>query len=44
MFSKEGKRAEAEVFNELNLLCQSEGYLHAIAYFCFRDNIVRCSE
>lgn len=44
MFSKEGKRIEAEVFNDLESLCQSDGYLHTIAYFCFRDNTVRSGE
>ncbi|WP_201586212.1 SEC-C metal-binding domain-containing protein [Psychrobacter jeotgali] len=44
MFSKDDKRTEAEVFSDLKLLCQSDGYLHTIAYFCFRDNTVRCGE
>ncbi|BDX19579.1 prepilin peptidase [Halopseudomonas aestusnigri] len=34
-------RAEAEVFADLSELCASPGYLHAIAYFCFRDNTIR---
>ena len=44
MFSKEEQRTEAEVFSDLKLLCQSDGYLHTIAYFCFRDNTVRCGK
>jgi len=36
-------RTEAEVFGELAGLCQSSGYIHALAYLCFRDNIVRYS-
>lgn len=34
-------RTEAEVFADLSELCISPGYLHAIAYFCFRDNTIR---
>lgn len=44
MFNKEEQRTEAEVFSDLESLCQSDGYLHTIAYFCFRDNVVRCDE
>lgn len=33
-------RKESEVFKELRDLCQSPGYIHAIAYFCFRDNTI----
>src|SRR4029078_10450289 len=36
-------RSEAEVFSDLAALCRSEGYVHALAYLCFRDNIVRYS-
>ena len=38
------RRPEAEVFSELSKLCVSPGYLHAIAYFCFRDNTIRFGE
>ena len=31
-------KSEQAIFDELTLLCSSPGYLHAIAYFCFRDN------
>jgi len=33
-------RDEKEIFADLSTLCRSPGYVHAIAYFCFRDNIV----
>jgi len=36
-------RAEAEVFSDLGDLCRSAGYVHALAYLCFRDSIVRYS-
>nr|VFK64152.1 MAG: Preprotein translocase subunit SecA (ATPase, RNA helicase) [Candidatus Kentron sp. UNK]VFK69433.1 MAG: Preprotein translocase subunit SecA (ATPase, RNA helicase) [Candidatus Kentron sp. UNK] len=35
-------RPEQEIFHELAKLCASSGYIHAIAYFCNRDNTV-CS-
>lgn len=34
------ERSEGEIFKELGELCVSPGYLHAIAYFCFRDNTI----
>ena len=37
-------RKESEVFKELEVLCQSPGYIHAIAYFCFRDNTIRYAD
>jgi len=36
-------RDEAEIFKELQKLCCSAGYIHAIAYFCWRDNFTRFS-
>jgi hypothetical protein len=36
-------RTEQQVFDELELLCRSSGYIHAIAHVCFRDNIIRYS-
>jgi hypothetical protein len=36
-------RAEQTIFDELANLCSSRGYVHAIAYLCFRDNIMRYS-
>lgn len=38
------KRNEADVFSELSELCILPGYVHAIAYFCFRDNTIRYGE
>lgn len=40
----EGLRSEKEVFEELETLCKSSGYVHAIAYFCFRDNTIRYAD
>lgn len=37
-------REETEVFERLEKLCSSSGYVHAIAYFCFRDNTIRYSD
>ncbi|MEP3198214.1 MAG: NERD domain-containing protein [Lentilitoribacter sp.] len=36
-------RSEAEIFEELRMLCKSPGYIHVIAYFCWRDNIIKYS-
>lgn len=36
-------RAEQEIFDELAKLCTSPGYVHVVAYFCFRDNMIRYS-
>lgn len=36
-------RAEIEIFNDLQTLCCSPGYIHAIAYFCWRDNHIQFS-
>jgi hypothetical protein len=33
-------RNESEIFRDLESLCTSCGYSHAIAYFCFRDNMI----
>ncbi|MBD8622764.1 SEC-C metal-binding domain-containing protein [Pseudomonas sp. CFBP 13727] len=37
-------RTETEVFDELRQLCKEPGYIHAIAYFCFRDFTVTIGE
>lgn len=37
-------RSEQDMFDDLAKLCSSPGYVHAIAYLCFRDNMVRYSE
>ena len=34
-------RPEAEVFSDVADLCRSPGFVHAIAYFDFRDNLIR---
>jgi len=36
-------RDEGAIFDELQALCCSAGYIHAIAYFCWRDNLVHFS-
>src|SRR5260370_38422601 len=36
-------RSEQTIFDELATLCSSPGYVHAIAYLCFRDNMMRYS-
>ena len=33
-------RTEREIFEDLAALCTSTGYAHAIAFFCYRDNVV----
>jgi hypothetical protein len=37
-------REEALIFRELSTLCTSRGYVHALAYLCFRDNIIPYAE
>jgi SEC-C motif/Nuclease-related domain len=37
-------RNEQEIFDELATLCTSSGYVHAIAYLCFRDSMVLYGE
>lgn len=37
-------RTEQEIFDELAGVCQRPGFAHAIAAFCFRDNIVGYSD
>lgn len=34
-------RPESEVFADLGDLCKSPGYVHAIAFFCWRDNLIK---
>jgi len=41
---KDSKRDEKEIFYDLNLLCSTPGYAHVIAYFCFKDNLIRFTE
>lgn len=33
-------RSEREVFADLGILCAQPGYVHALAYLCFRDNMI----
>ncbi len=33
-------RPEQDIFDDLALLCVSPGYIHVIAFFCFRDHVV----
>lgn len=33
-------RTEDEVFQDLAQLCVTDGYVHVIAYFCSRDNLI----
>jgi len=37
-------RSEQEIFDELAALCVEPGYVHAICWFCFRDNIIKVGE
>ncbi|AYJ87967.1 preprotein translocase [Sphingomonas paeninsulae] len=33
-------RSENEIFSDLEQLCRSDGYVHALAYFSWRDNFI----
>lgn len=37
---KNSNRSEPEVLAELTALCRRPGYVHAVAYLCFRDNMI----
>lgn len=37
---KKATRSEQEVIADLAALCCRPGYVHAIAHFCFRDNVI----
>jgi SEC-C motif/Nuclease-related domain len=37
-------RSETAIFSELTALCVLPGYAHAVAHFCFRDNMVLYAE
>jgi hypothetical protein len=39
--SPRNARDEAAIFDDLQRLCKSPGFIHAIAYFCWRDNVIR---
>jgi hypothetical protein len=36
-------RPETDIFANLQALCTSRGYIHTVAYFCWRDNLIRYS-
>ena len=36
-----GTRPETEIFEDLRALCTSSGYIHAVAYFAWRDDLIR---
>lgn len=36
-------RSEPEIFADLQALCTSPGYIHSVAYFSWRDNLIRYS-
>ena len=40
MTEKKATRTEQEVFADLAALCCRPGYVHAVAYLCFRDNMI----
>ncbi|RRQ20500.1 prepilin peptidase [Guyparkeria sp. SCN-R1] len=44
MLENKVARKESDVFKELEDLCHSPGYIHVIAYFCFRDNTIRYAD
>ena len=37
-------RSEQEIFDDLAVLCSSQGFIHAVAFICFRDTIVSYSD
>ncbi len=37
-------REEAAIFLDLSAICTSPGYVHALAYLCFRDSVVGFSD
>ena len=39
MFKVHGMKREQDIFAKLSELCSLPGYIHAIAYFCFRDTV-----
>lgn len=40
MTEKKAIRSEQEVFADLAALCRRQGYVHAVAHLCFRDNVI----
>jgi hypothetical protein len=43
VLKKQTHRPEEETFKELAQLCVKPGFIHIIAYFCVRDNIIKYS-
>jgi len=37
-------RREEQIFGDLSALCTSPGYVHALAWLCFRDSVIRYSD
>lgn len=37
-------RSEAEILADLQTVCTKSGFVHALAYICFRDNMIQYSE
>jgi hypothetical protein len=33
-------KSESEIFNELKYLCSTPGFIHVIAFFCFKDTFI----
>lgn len=44
MISFETSRSEQEVFDDLDALCSSKGYIHVLAYISSRDNFISYAE
>lgn len=40
MTKRQAPRSEQQVFADLATLCRRPGYVHAVAHFCFRDNVI----
>ena len=40
MISASNERSEQEIFDELETVCASPGYVHVLAFLSFRDNMV----
>src|SRR5260221_10690444 len=41
---RERPREEQLIFADIAALCTSPGFAHAVAFFCYRDNLVRFGE
>ena len=38
---RETVRKESEIFSELAEICASPGYVHVIAYLCYKNNLIQ---